>query len=239
LKQGENGLTAENGFASDAEVMIYAREAATIVGATTMDRPEWVAVHPDNKAVFCALTNNSNRGMKDNQPIKGPNPRAENKYGQIVRWMPENGDHTSTLFNWDLFLVAGNPTVHSDFYAGSANITDENMFNSPDGLDFDPSGRMWIQTDGKYSNEGDFAGMGNNQMLCADPDTGEVRRFATGPIACEITGLTFSQDQRSMFVGVQHPGEKNEPSHFPAGGNSKPRSTIMVVQREDGGIIGA
>jgi secreted PhoX family phosphatase len=239
LKQGKNGLTAENGFASDAEVMIYAREAATIVGATTMDRPEWVAVHPDNKAVFCALTNNSNRGMKDNQPIKGPNPRAENKYGQIVRWMPENGDHTSTLFNWDLFLVAGNPTVHSDFYAGSANITDENMFNSPDGLDFDPSGRMWIQTDGKYSNEGDFAGMGNNQMLCADPDTGEVRRFATGPIACEITGLTFSQDQRSMFVGVQHPGEKNEPSHFPAGGNSKPRSTIMVVQREDGGIIGA
>jgi secreted PhoX family phosphatase len=239
LKQGENGLTAENGFASEAEVMIYAREAATIVGATTMDRPEWVAVHPDNKAVFCALTNNANRGIKDNQPTKGPNPRAENKYGQIVRWMPENGDHTSTLFNWDLFLVAGNPTVHSDFYAGSANITDENMFNSPDGLDFDPSGRMWIQTDGKYSNEGDFAGMGNNQMLCADPDTGEVRRFATGPIACEITGLTFSQDQRSMFVGVQHPGEKNKPSHFPAGGNSKPRSTIMVVQRKDGGIIGA
>ncbi len=239
LKQGENGLTAENGFASEAEVMIYAREAATIVGATTMDRPEWVAVHPDNKAVFCALTNNANRGIKDNQPTKGPNPRAENKYGQIVRWMPENGDHTSTLFNWDLFLIAGNPTVHSDFYAGSANITDENMFNSPDGLDFDPSGRMWIQTDGKYSNEGDFAGMGNNQMLCADPDTGEVRRFATGPIACEITGLTFSQDQRSMFVGVQHPGEKNKPSHFPAGGNSKPRSTIMVVQRKDGGIIGA
>jgi secreted PhoX family phosphatase len=81
--------------------------------------------------------------------------------------------------------------------------------------------------------------MGNNQMLCADPVTGEVRRFATGPIACEITGLTFSQDQRSMFVGVQHPGEKNKPSHFPAGGNSKPRSTIMVVQRKDGGIIGA
>lgn len=239
LKQGKNGLTAENGFASEAEVMIYAREAATIVGATTMDRPEWVAVHPDNKAIFCALTNNKNRGIKDNQPIKGPNPRAENKYGQIVRWMPENGDHTSALFNWDLFLVAGNPTVHSDFYAGSANITDENMFNSPDGLDFDAAGRMWIQTDGKYSNEGDFAGMGNNQMLCADPVTGEVRRFATGPIACEITGLTFSQDQRSMFVGVQHPGEKNKPSHFPAGGNSKPRSTIMVVQRKDGGIIGA
>ncbi len=239
LTHGKNGLTSENGFADQASVLIYAREAATVVGATTMDRPEWVAVHPDNKTVFCTLTNNKNRGIKDNQPVTGPNPRAENKYGQIVRWTPENGDHTSTIFNWDLFLVAGNPSLHKDFYAGSDNITNENMFNSPDGLGFDKAGRMWIQTDGKYSNEGDFAGMGNNQMLCADPVSGEIRRFATGPIACEITGLTFSPDQRSMFVGVQHPGEDNKPSHFPAGGNSKPRSTIMVIQRKDGGIIGA
>jgi secreted PhoX family phosphatase len=239
LTHGKNGLTAKNGFTSQAEVLIYAREAATIVGATTMDRPEWVAVHPDNQTVFCTLTNNQNRGIKDNQPLAGPNPRAENKYGQIVRWKPENGDHTSTLFSWDLFLVAGNPTVHSDFYAGSANITDENMFNSPDGLGFDDAGRLWILTDGKYSNKGSYAGMGNNQMLCADPETGEVRRFATGPVACEITGLTFSPDQRSLFVGVQHPGEKGAASHFPAGGTSKPRSTIMVVQRDDGGIIGA
>ena len=239
LTYGKNGLTKENGFNSQAEVVIYAREAATVVGATTMDRPEWVAVHPKTKTVCCTLTNNKHRGKKDNQPIGGPNPRANNKYGQIVRWTETNGDNTATSFKWDLFLVAGNPTVHKDFYAGSANINDENMFNSPDGLGFDMDGRLWILTDGKYSNEGDFAGMGNNQMLIADPDTGEVRRFATGPIACEITGLTFSPDQRTAFVGVQHPGEKGKPSHFPAGGNSKPRSTIMVVQRNDGGIVGA
>jgi secreted PhoX family phosphatase len=167
-------------------------------------------IHWEHASTFssCALANNKNRDIKDNKPIKGPNPCAKNKYGEIVRWMPENGDHTSALFNWNLFLVAGNPTVHSDFYAGSVNITDENMFNSPDGLDFDAAGRMWILTDGKYSNEGGSAGMGNNQMLCANLFTGEVRRFATGPIACEITGLTSSQDQRSLFVGVQHPGEK-------------------------------
>jgi hypothetical protein len=80
--------------------------------------------------------------------------------------------------------------------------------------------------------------MGNNQMLCADPQSGEIRRFLTGPVACEITGLIFSPDQRTMFVGVQHPGEKNKPSHFPGGGDSKPRSTIMVVRRDDGGVIG-
>ena len=137
-------------------------------------------------------------------------------------------------------VIAGNPDVHSGtLSAGSSNIINESMFNSPDGLGFDDAGRLWILTDGKYSNKDDFAGMGNNQMLCADPESGEIRRFATGPIACEITGLTFSPDQRTMFVGVQHPGEKGKPSHFPAGGDSKPRSTIMVVRRNDGGIIGA
>ncbi|GAA0698931.1 PhoX family phosphatase [Marinobacterium maritimum] len=238
LTHGKNGLTAENGFADQAEVLIFAREAATQVGATTMDRPEWVAVHPNNKTVFCTLTNNKNRG-KEGQPVGGPNPRAKNNYGQILRWWPHNGDHTANRFDWDLFAIAGNPAVAEGLYAGSDNITADNMFNSPDGIGFDDTGRLWIQTDGKYSNKGEFAGMGNNQMLCADPQTGEIRRFATGPIACEITGLTFSPDHRTVFIGVQHPGEDLAPSHFPAGGNAKPRSTIMVVQREDGGIIGA
>ncbi len=76
-------------------------------------------------------------------------------------------------------------------------------------------------------------------MLCGDPISGEVKRFATGPIACEITGLAFTPDSTAMFVGVQHPGERGAPSHFPGGGNSKPRSTVMVVTRDDGGVIGA
>lgn len=240
LTHGKNGLTAENGFADQAVVSIFAREAATRVGATTMDRPEWVAVHPNNKSVCCTLTNNKNRGVEGkNQPVGGPNPRATNNYGQIVRWWPRGGDHTAAAFDWDLFVIAGNPTVGEGLYKGSSNINADNMFNSPDGIGYDPDGRLWIQTDGNYSNEGEFSGMGNNQMLCADPDSGEIRRFATGPIACEITGLIVAPDQRSMFVGVQHPGEELAPSHFPAGGNSKPRSTIMVVRRKDGGIIGA
>lgn len=240
LTFGKNGLTPENGFASQAEVLIFTRRAASHVGAITMDRPEWVAIHPGNKHVFCTLTNNKNRGVKDGQPVGGPNPRAKNNYGQILRWMPVNGDHASNRFAWDLYLVAGNPDVHpGTLYGGSDNITKENMFNSPDGLGFDEAGRLWILTDGNYSNGGDFAGQGNNQMLCGDPITGEVKRFLTGPVACEITGLAFSPDHKTMFVGVQHPGEEGAPSHFPKGGNSKPRSTVMMITRTDGGVIGA
>ncbi len=189
LTWGKNGLTPENGFPDAASVMIFAREAATQVGATTMDRPEWVAVHPGNEYVFCTLTNNKYRGVKESQPLNPANPRTKNPYGHIIRWAPTGGDHTADTFKWDIYVMAGNPEVHPEgLMAGTPNINKENMFNSPDGIGFDKAGRLWIQTDGKYSNKDNFAGMGNNQMLCSDPKTGEIQRFLTGPIACEITG---------------------------------------------------
>ncbi|UCR82311.1 PhoX family protein [Pseudomonas chlororaphis] len=239
LSHGKNGIDASSGFADQAEVLIHARLAASVVKATRMDRPEWIVVSPKDGQVYCTLTNNSKRG-EDGQPVGGPNPREKNVYGQILRWQTARGDHGSLDFTWDLFVVAGNPAVHAGQpKGGSSNITPQNMFNSPDGLGFDKAGRLWILTDGDSSNAGDFAGMGNNQMLCADPDTGEIRRFMVGPVGCEVTGITFSPDQRSLFVGIQHPGENGGstfPEHLP---NGKPRSSVMVITREDGGIVGA
>ena len=236
-------LTPEStGMASQAEVCIHSRIGASAVGATTMDRPEWVAAHTMKSEVYCCLTNNKNRGKKpnaggDETPVGGPNPRAGNLYGQIVRWRPDGGDHLATGFDWDLFVVAGNPTVHSDANAGSSNVNADNMFNSPDGLAFDSMGRIWIQTDGNYSNEGDFAGQGNNQMLVGDPETGEIRRLMVGPKQCEVTGFAWSADRTTVFVGIQHPGERGD-SHFPDGGDTAPRSAIVAISRDDGGIVG-
>lgn len=237
-------LTPETtGMTDMAEICIHTRMAASAVGATTMDRPEWVSANPMAAEVYCCLTNNSKRGLStnaggDETPVGGPNPREANKYGQIVRWRPESASHTSDSFTWDLYVLAGNPSVHSDDRAGSSNINAGNMFNSPDGLKFDSNGMLWIQTDGNYSNEKDFAGQGNNQMLLGDPVTGEIRRFLTGPNQAEITGLTWSPDKRTMFVGVQHPGERGD-GHWPDGGDSStPRSAIIAVTREDGGLVG-
>ncbi len=236
-------LTPETtGMASDAEIAILTRQAGSAVGATTMDRPEWISANPVKAEVYCTLTNNKNRGVKPNAggdatPVGGPNPRAENHYGQIVRWIPDGGDHAADGFAWDLFVMCGNPTVHDKEYRGSGIVNADNMFSSPDGIAFDSVGLLWIQTDGNYSNEGNFAGMGNNQMLVADPETGEIHRFMVGPRECEITGIAWSADRRTMFVGIQHPGEKGN-SHFPDGGARVPRSTIVTIRRNDGGLIG-
>ena len=208
-------LTPETTGMEQAMICIHTRLAASSLGATTMDRPEWVTANPLKAEVYCALTNNKNRGVKpnagwDETPVGGPNPREANKYGQIVRWWPSEADHTADTFTWDLFVMAGNPSLHSDARGGSANVNMGNMFNSPDGLSFDEKGLLWIQTDGNYSNEKDFAGQGNNQMLIGDPATGEIRRFLVGPKQAEITGVAWAADRRTVFVGVQHPGERGE-----------------------------
>ena len=230
------------GMASQAEICIHTRMAASAVKATTMDRPEWVAANPHKAEVYCALTNNKNRGKKPNAggdatPVGGPNPRKGNRYGQIVRWRPAGADHTAKGFEWDLFVLAGNPAVHKDDRKGSKNVDAGNFFNSPDGLAFDSRGLLWIQTDGNYSNENDFAGMGNNQMLIGDPATGEIKRFLVGPNECEITGTAFSGDRRTVFIGIQHPGERGN-SHWPGGGDSVPRSAVIAIDRNDGKPIG-
>ncbi|MEL6519962.1 MAG: PhoX family phosphatase [Pseudomonadota bacterium] len=239
-------LTPEATGMDAAEIAIFTRTAASAVGATTMDRPEWIAVNPTAVEAYCCLTNNSRRGATnddgsirtnaggDEMTVNAVNPRETNGYGQIVRWRPANDDHADAAFEWDLYVMAGNPTVHAEGpYAGTANINEGNLFNSPDGMQIDTTGLIWIQTDGDDDNEGDFAGMGNNQMLAGDPVTGEIRRFLTGPNGSEVTGLTWSSDRRTMFVGIQHPG-----APFPDGEGSLPRSSIVVVKRADNALVG-
>jgi secreted PhoX family phosphatase len=273
---GQNGLTAANGFASQADVMIKTRQAADRLGATMMDRPEWVAANPKKAGeVYVTLTNNNRRATTPassnaadgttsagtaRPPVDEANPRANNVWGHILRWNEAGGDATALTFDWDIFVLAGQPSV-TGARAPSANITLDNLFNSPDGLAFDSFGRMWIQTDGSYANSGDFAGMGNNQMLVADPMTKEIRRFLVGPAGCEVTGITWTPDRKTMFVNIQHPGEigshPNRPknadgstysdnqiarnatafSQWPTAG-ARPRSATVVVRRSDGGVVG-
>jgi len=139
---------------------------------------------------------------------------------------------------------------------------DQSVFGSPDGIWVDPSGIVWIQTDISKSSQNlasrAHGAIGNNAMLAAVPETGELKRFMTGPRGCEITGVVMTPDQRTMFVNIQHPGESttywnnqnggapttanpSTVSNWPYGNASnprRPRPATVVIRRLDGGRIG-
>ena len=247
LVHGQGPLTAANGFADLGEVLIKARQASDLLGATKMDRPEWVAIDAASRWVYCTLTNNTARGQAGQPGADAANPRANNAMGHIVRWR-EDGDFDGMGFEWNHLVLAGDPANERAEARGNAT---GDAFACPDGLAFDARGVLWVQTDmGPDSmHRGEFARLGNNQMLACDPATGELRRFLVGPVNCEITGLAWTPDGRTMFVNVQHPGEsprdRNDPAEprrysnwpdFRPGG--RPRSATVVIRKNDGGLIG-
>ena len=233
LEFGQNGLTPEHGFHSQADVLVNTRAAADQVGATKMDRPEWGAVHPLTGEVYMTLTNNTNRTAAQTDAA---NPRGPNPFGHIIRWRERGHRPDATRFDWSLYVLAG-PEGEGQVLPGKngAALDDDNIFASPDGLWFDERGILWIQTDmsGSQLTGGPF---GNNQMLAADPLTGEIRRFFTGPVGCEVTGIAATPDQRALFLNIQHPGEQG-PSNWPDGGSARPRASTVIITRDDGGVI--
>jgi secreted PhoX family phosphatase len=248
LVHGQNGLDSGGGFADQADILIRTRAAADLVGATKMDRPEWIAVHPHTGEVHCALTGNSRRLTAD-----AANPRPANVFGHIIRWREEGGDAAATRFDWDVFVLAGDAQDADPARRGNIRGDD---FACPDGLWFDQRGRLVdCQTDvpDNLLERGSRARLGNNQMLVADVVSGEIRRFLTGPKGCEITGLCATPDGCNLFVNIQHPGEvaggRPQPggplagSAWPANQFSevtggRPRSATVVIRRQDGGVVG-
>jgi hypothetical protein len=266
-----------------AKILIKTRMAADAVGATMMDRPEWTGARRringfNEVEVYCTLTNNNRRGSavasanaadgstaagSARPPVDAANPREDNVHGHIIRWREARQSVLSTAFTWGLFVQAGDAATArvakpSNNYQG--NIVDAPNgradYGAPDGLWFDDFGRLWVQTDQVGDGSGDFVNLGSNVMVCADPNTGETRRFLTSPNRCEVTGVTMTPNGRTMFVGIQHPGEDalaadpTQYSNWPQGQFAResdgitalppgrPRSSVLVITKDDGGIIG-
>jgi uncharacterized protein len=247
LVHGQGPLTAANGFADQGEVLIKSRQASDLLGATKMDRPEWLTIDPLSGWVYATLTNNSSRGTPNNPGVDAANPRANNVFGSIIRWQ-EDRDFDATQFKWNHLVLAGDPANER---AEAKGNTKGDLYACPDGVTFDARGVLWIQTDAHASQmyKGELKNIGNNQMLACDPRSGETRRFLTGPTNCEITGCAFTPDGRTMFINIQHPGEtpsdrsdpaepakySNWPDYQPGG---RPRSATVVIRKKDGGVIG-
>jgi secreted PhoX family phosphatase len=266
LVQDEKGpLNSHAGFASQGDVVIKARAAADLLGATPMDRPEDVEPSPVTGHIYIACTKSEDRASAEGVDqwsgrdvevgVNAANPRPDNRSGHIIEIREAGDDATATSFEWNVFLLAGNPaegrfivdaaelapgtlTSRDTYYAGYANRAEVSEIHCPDNLGIDPSGRLWIVSDS------DTHGNPNNGCFVVPtegPERGRLRQLASGPVGCEVCGCEFTPDGRTLFLSIQHPGEggniENPRSHWPDGNGLPARSTLLAIEREDGGTV--
>jgi secreted PhoX family phosphatase len=264
-------------FADEADVLMRVRDAARLMGATPMDRPEDVEAVRDGAwrglgPVLIACTNNSERGFgRPGNPRREsdrPDTAQSNLAGHIVRIDEAGGDCGAEHFHWDVFAMGGDPDAEAltaEIRGGGARAyvstkvggVSKNAgarFACPDNMFIDSTHRVWITTDGSDSVFGDC-----NDCILTAPLNAEgprpIKRFMAGPVGAEVTGPLMAPDERAFFCSIQHPGAntvagvdysqlrwaeqpQKPPSSFPDGGDSWPRSAVVVITRDDGGRIG-
>lgn len=259
-------LNEAAGFRNQAEVLIKARAASHLLGATPMDRPEDIEANPLTGRVYVACTRNDSRTAEASiKPFSGreidlgpnaANPRSKNDFGHIIEIHEAGDDHAALEFNWEVFILAGDPkrgrlitdvadlqpgklTSHDTYFAGYSKASDLSALGSPDNLGFDKAGNLWIVTDGTQPQE-----TNDGCWVCptAGPERGKLQQFMSGPIGAEVCGVQFTPDNETLFFAIQHPGENGSVdapnSHWPDGGTSQPRASVIAVRREGGGRVG-
>lgn len=240
---GQGPLTAANGFANQADVLVNTRGAAALAGATRMDRPEDIETNPVNGRVYIALTNNTQRTDRDKDAA---NPRANNRWGHIIELTEDDGDHTSTKFFWEIFLLCGDPeqASHGAFFAGY-DPKQVSKLACPDNIAFDSKGNLWISTDGQPGT------LGVNDGVYAVPtdgaERGYVRQLVSAVPGSETASLVFNSDDSVLFVAIQHPGEGgrwtlNESqlvSKWPDGRGPNKPAVIVVTKAEGNPVVGS
>lgn len=236
---GEGPLTPENGFNSQADVLIETRRAADLLEATPMDRPEDVEPDPRAGRVWVNLTNNDQR---DPDQVDAANPRGPNRFGHIIEITEPDGDFTSTQSRWDILVRCGDPDDRDVDASWHAATSENGWFASPDNCAIDAAGRLWVATDGnQYSgaNDGLWA-------MSTDGETrGAGRAFFRAPTGAEVCGPRFTPGGDTLFLAVQHPGDgpgtsfENPGTRWPDfKDGTPPRPSVLAIRRKDGGPIG-
>jgi hypothetical protein len=255
-------LNAAAGFRDQGEVLIKARAASSLLGATPMDRAEDVEANPATGRIYVACTRNEQRsaaarrityaGREVEAGTDAANPRGPNPFGHIVEIREAGDDHTAREFSWEVFLLGGDPSggrlitdltrVRQDsvYYAGYANADELSPVGSPDNIGFDRAGNLWMVTDGTQPRDAN-----DGCWVCPTegPQRGRLQQFMSGPVGAEICGCQFTPDSETLFLSIQHPGEGGtvaQPrSHWPDGPGTQPRSSVIAITREGGGTIGS
>lgn len=256
LVAGEGPLTAEAGFATQADVVLNTRAAADLLGATPMDAPEGFIPHPQTGKLYVAMTENEDRlpageGEAAEQ-ADAANPRGPNPHGHILELIPpgKNGarDSSAEMFGWDVFVLCGDPANPEDGALFHPETTAAGWFTDPDNLSVDPQGRLWVSTDGPPP-EGIADAL--YVMDTEGPARALPKLFYIPPVGSECCSPAFTPDGTSLFISVQHPGElrfednedaeafDEQGTRWPDFNGGPARPSVVVLTRADGQIIGA
>ena len=248
LVHGEGPLTAENGFESQADIVIETRRAADLLGATKMDRPEDIQPNGVNGKVYVMLTNNTRReaGQED-----AANPRAENAFGHIIEIAEADGDFAAPTGKWEILLKYGDPSIAEVGATFSTDTTVNGWFGMPDNCAVDSMGRLWVSTDGNSPK-----GTGRTDGLWAVDTEGAARAtsklFFRVPVGAEMCGPLFTPDDETAFVAVQHPADGGDDwegfgrasyyedlsTRWPDFNDAMPvRPSVVVITKQGGGKI--
>ncbi len=246
---GQGPLTETNGFKGQGDVVIVARQASDLLGATKMDRPEDIEANAKTGKVYVMLTNNDKRKAEQ---VDNANPRAENRFGHIIELTVPEGDHAADTFAWEILVKCGDPSVAEIGATFSSDTTKDGWFGMPDNCAIDGEGRLWVATDGQGPKltgrtDGFWA-------LDTDGDArGTSKLFFRVPVGAEMCGPCFTPDDTTLFLAVQHPGDEGknwepfardstfeDPStrwpDFQPG--MPPRPAVVAITKIGGGKIG-
>jgi secreted PhoX family phosphatase len=195
-------------FKNHTELLIRTREAAKIVGATPLNRPEDIEIDPNTRAVFIALT---------------MSPKAGDTYGSLLKLEEKDGNPLSVEFKASTFLAGGPETGFSN----PDNLVFDRKGNLWMCTDMPPASLL-KEPFAKFANNGLFF------IPLSGPGAGKALQVASAPRGAELTGPSFSPDGRTLFLSVQHPGEHvhlrpEMQSHWPEGGSSVPKPSVVAI----------
>ncbi len=187
---------------SAEEALIYTRNAADVLDATAMDRPEDVEPSASTGFVYIACTNNTRRTDANTDEA---NPRAANKDGHVIELREDGDDPTGTSFTWNIILLCGDPedTSVPTYFGGWEGPV--SPISCPDNVAIDSDGGLWVSTDGQPGT------IGYNDALhyvpTDGPERGRVQQFLAVPTGAETCGPQIKLKDGYALVAVQHPGD--------------------------------